>query len=388
MADIVAARIAQLRGLAGLSKTDLASRLGVTPSAVSQWESGAKQPGLDKILVLANALGAPATLLQRALPHSARAISTPVSFRARASARTGRARDRARSLALLTAEVFGELAKSIKLPAFSLPELAGEASVELIDEFAEATRTAWGMEMRPILRLGDLLESKGIILSEVEFGDERYDAFSCILDGLPLIFLGSDKGDRARRRFDAAHELGHLLIHQHLTQEEFDAKDTLTRVEKEANAFASAFLLPRKTFLADLEMMSDKSLVSFLRLKSRWGVSAQAMIRRARELNAIDETHYTQLCRAAAMRRWRGAKKEPGDELVPEIKPTLGSKAITLLGQAGIMQRWQLMEELPMPSTVWRAVAGLNSADIRPAELDTIVPFSTTPDERRINALV
>lgn len=377
MADIIAARIAQLRGLAGLSKSDLASRLGVTPSAVSQWESGAKQPGLDKILLLSQALGAPATLLQRALPHSARAISTPVSFRARASARTGLARDRARSLALLTAEVFGELAKSVKLPAFALPELAGEASVERIDEFAEATRFAWGMEMRPILRLGDLLESKGVVIAEVEFGDERFDAFSCILDGLPLIFLGSDKGDRARRRFDAAHELGHLLLHQHLTQEAFDDKDTLTRVEKEANAFASAFLLPRNTFLADLELLHDKSLTSFLRLKARWGVSAQAMVRRARDLNAIEEDVYTQLCRAASMRRWRGAKKEPGDELVPEIKPSLGTKAVALLGQAGVIQRWQLMEELPMPNCVWRAVAGLNPADVRPTELDTIVPFST-----------
>jgi Zn-dependent peptidase ImmA (M78 family)/DNA-binding XRE family transcriptional regulator len=379
MADIIGARIAQLRGLAGLSKTELALRLDVTPSAVSQWESGTKQPGLEKLLLLSQAVGAPASILQRLLPPSLRANSSPVSFRARASARTGIARDRARALAMLTAEAYQELSKSVKLPALSLPEMAGELSVERTDEFAEAARSAWGLGLRPILRLGELLESKGVILAEVEFGDARFDAFSCILDGLALIFLGSDKGDRARRRFDTAHELGHLLFHQHLSQAEFDDKETLSRVEKEADAFASAFLLPRSTFLTDLEQIGDKSLTSFLRLKARWGVSAQAMIRRARDLKAIDEEHYIQLCRAASMRRWRGARREPGDELIPEIKPTLGPRAVQLLGDAGIMQRWQLAEQLPMPSVVWRAVANINLSEARLTELDIIVPFASQP---------
>lgn len=375
MAEIIAARIAQLRGLVGLSKTELAARLDVTPSAVSQWESSTKQPALEKILALAQALQVSPSLLQRPMPQWAGVMSGPITFRARSSARTRVVRSRANSLAWLMAEVFDELTKSIKLPEVALPEISDSDSVENVDALAEAARTAFGLGLRPIMRLGELLESKGIILSEVQFGDARLDAFSCIVNGRAFIFFGTDKGDRARRRFDAAHELGHLLIHQHLSQEEFEDTDTLRRIEREADAFASAFLLPKSTFTEDVQRMSEKSLSSFLRLKARWGVSAQAMMYRARDLKLIGEETYTQLCKAAAMRRWRGAKQEPGDDLVPEIKPTLGPRAVQMLADAGIVQQWQLLEQLPMPTVVWRSVANIDPVQSFPAELETIVPF-------------
>jgi Zn-dependent peptidase ImmA (M78 family) len=166
-----------------------------------------------------------------------------------------------------------------------------------------------------------------------------------------------------------------LLLHQHLTQDDLDDRATLRRVEAEADAFASAFLLPRETFLADVRQMRDRNLSSFLRLKARWGVSAQAMIRRARDLGEISADLYVQLCRAATMRRWRGAKQEPGDELVPAIKPTLGARSIQLLADSGIVQQWQFADQLPMPPIVWLAVAGINLTGTRPPELDTIIPF-------------
>lgn len=50
-------RIRALRGTAGISQGALAEAVGVTQTAVSYWESGKRQPGLDDLRLLAAALG-------------------------------------------------------------------------------------------------------------------------------------------------------------------------------------------------------------------------------------------------------------------------------------------------------------------------------------------
>lgn len=47
----------ELRKNAGLTQEALALRLGVERPVVSQWESGARRPGYDKMLRLAKELG-------------------------------------------------------------------------------------------------------------------------------------------------------------------------------------------------------------------------------------------------------------------------------------------------------------------------------------------
>ncbi len=372
MADVIAARISQMRVLSGLSKADLARRLEVSPSAVSQWESGDKHPELEKLLSISNALGVAPSVLQAPVAGPLK-ISGPVSFRAKAAAaKTRAAQERAQTLAALTAEAYTEVTRHVQLPGVSLPDLStrsGRTAAELADE----TRASWGLGTRPILRLAELLESKGILLAEVQFGDLRFDAFSCRVDGFAFIFLGSEKGDRARRRFDAAHELGHLILHRHLTQADFDSPEVFRRAEDEANAFASSFLLPRESFLEDLQRLGVVTLGGLLRLKARWGVSAQAMIRRARDLGFINEAHYTNLCRAVAMRKWRGARQEPGDEYIPELTPSVGARAIKLLHESGTLSKWALRDQLPLPTLIWHAVGGAEAIEPRPA--GNVIPF-------------
>jgi Zn-dependent peptidase ImmA (M78 family)/DNA-binding XRE family transcriptional regulator len=365
MADIISTRISQMRVLSGLSKTDLARQLEVSPSAVSQWESGDKHPSLEKLLSVSKALGVAPSLLQAPIAESLH-ISGPVSFRAKAAAaKTRAAQDRAKTLATLTAEVYAELTRHVKLPSVALPDLS-TAGGQTAADLAEETRARWGLGSRPILRLAELLESKGVLLAEVQFGDLRFDAFSCRVDEFAFVFLGSDKGDRARRRFDAAHELGHLILHRRLSQEDFDAPETFRRAEDEANAFSSAFLLPRESFLDDLRRIGSVTLADLLRLKARWGVSAQAMIRRARDLGFIHQTHYENLCKAVAMRKWRGARQEPGDETIPDLTPSVGARAIKLLHESGTLSKWQLRDQLPMPNLIWAAVGGAEATEPRP----------------------
>jgi len=224
-------RITQARELAGLSKTDLAQRLDVSPAAVAQWESGVKHPTADNVAALARALDVPMPLLMRPRPPQL-THKGPVTFRAWSSANTRRANRKAEQVADLVAEIYLWLEERVSFPAASLPEVDHQADVE---QAAHEARRAWGLGDRPLLKLGELLESKGIVLANASFGDNRFDAFSCITNGRPFVFLGDEKMDRARSRFDASHELGHLVMHQHLSQPDLRQSDILSKVEKEAD---------------------------------------------------------------------------------------------------------------------------------------------------------
>jgi Zn-dependent peptidase ImmA (M78 family)/DNA-binding XRE family transcriptional regulator len=335
-------RITQARELLGLSKTELADRLEVTPAAVAQWESGTKSPTAENLAALAKALGVRMALLMKPRPNSV-SLKGPLSFRAWSSARTRRANRKAATLAELVAEVFLWLDERITFPEVDLPLVHQEASAE---EAAFRCRREWGLGDRPILKLAELLESKGIVLASAVFGDERFDAFSCIMGTRPLIFLGREKGDRARSRFDAAHELGHLLLHQHHSDSDLKVIDLHNWLETEAQSFAGAFLLPVETFSNDV---IDLSLEGFLKLKPKWGVSAQAMIVRAHELEIITDSHYTELCRQISARGWRKAKQEPLDEQVPPMEPSLGKRSLELLEQNEVIHAWEVSDELPLP---------------------------------------
>ncbi|MGD0057859.1 MAG: XRE family transcriptional regulator [Verrucomicrobiia bacterium] len=361
-------RISQARELAGLSKTKLADLLDVTPAAVAQWESGVKSPTMDNIVALSRSLNFPMPLLLRVIPREL-SHKGPVTFRAWNSANTRRANRRAERLAELVAEVFLWLEQHISLPSPSLPEISHRADVEMA---AIECRRTWKLGDRPILKLGELIESKGIAIARASFADTRFDAFSCIINGRPYVFLGDEKLDRARSRFDAAHELGHLLLHQHLTESDFLTADTLNTIEAEANRFASAFLMPEGTFLPDV---MDASLDGFLKLKPRWGVSVQAMIVRSHDLGIITDNQYRELFRQTGLKGWRRAKGEPFDDMVPDIQGSLGKKSLELLESNAVIHGWEIPTELPMPTHVLCEVFRANPQLFSPSEFGNIIPF-------------
>ena len=365
-------RITQARELADLSKSDLAEALGVSPAAVTQWESGVKHPSTGHVVHLARALNVPMPLLLQPMPREM-SRKGPVTFRAWSSVNTRRANRRAERLAELCAEVYLWIEKRVTLPPVILPEVEHLENIELA---AQECRRAWGLGDRPLLRLGELLESKGIVIGAATFGDQRFDAFSCFINGRPFIFLGDEKGDRARSRFDAVHELGHLLLHQHHSSNELSKPEMHKSVEQEAHAFAGAFLMPEETFRRDVV---EATLEGFLRLKPKWGVSAQAMIHRSHRLGIITDSKYQELYRRCSARGWRKAQGEPYDDLVPSIKASLGKKSFQILEANGIIQAWQIAADLPIPPKILSDVFGMRAEALEPKEFGKIIPLDLFP---------
>lgn len=91
----------------------------------------------------------------------------------------------------------------------------------------------------------------------------------------PVVVLCSDKDDLARSRFDAAHELGHLVLNG-------DQGWGMKEVETQAHRFTAAFLMPREDTYSDLPDRADWR--TLFALKQEWEVSIVALLRRSRDL--------------------------------------------------------------------------------------------------------
>ena len=107
---------------------------------------------------------------------------------------------------------------------------------------ALSLRQSWGLGEQPIKNMVHLLESNGIRVFSLAENCVEVDAYSVWRGPRPFIFLNMGKSGE-RRRFDAAHELAHLVLHRHGCPNGVEA-------EKEAHAFAGAFLMPTASIKA------------------------------------------------------------------------------------------------------------------------------------------
>ena len=104
----------------------------------------------------------------------------------------------------------------MNVPVFSVPQDAAKIKDEFIEEVANECRRYWQLGDGPIADLVLTLENNGIVVSSANFDVETLDAFSqwCSEDSTPYVVLGTDKQSAVRMRYNAAHELGHLVLHR------------------------------------------------------------------------------------------------------------------------------------------------------------------------------
>ncbi|MBS0657250.1 MAG: ImmA/IrrE family metallo-endopeptidase [Verrucomicrobia bacterium] len=350
MNTIVPERMSQARELAGLTKSQIAEALDVSAAAITQWENGSRKPTSLNLEGFARQTGVKVSAFTLPVRPELR-LKGPLTFRAQQSTRTSRQRAQAESFAEMCAEVYLWVERWVRLPAYDLPEL-DQAHLTDIEAAAQTCRRHWGLGDKPIMKLGELMESKGVRMCQTNLDEIKVDGFSCTMGERAFIYLSSYTRDRARARFSTAHELGHLVLHHHHSDAEL--LDLGIEAEAQANAFASAFLMPAATFSHDVV---DTSLNGFLRLKQKWGVAVQAMVRRARDLKLITQDTYERHYRTMSAKGWRRAKGEPLDETVPAVNRTVGSQCLQLISSQGDSEA-SLMDELPFPEYIFTSVFG------------------------------
>jgi Zn-dependent peptidase ImmA (M78 family)/transcriptional regulator with XRE-family HTH domain len=310
-------RLTLARELRGMTRVELAAKVGKTPAAIGQFEGGGKaacRPDAKTLGLLALALSVPVGFFTRKTPAKSLDIDA-CHFR---SLRSASQRERRRLIARgsLLCDVLRVLEEHVELPAERVSAAAqGVDSEQDIEVCAAAVRRAWGLGLGPIANVVELLEAHGVIVTHIPDTCAAVDAFSTWQEGRPIVFLVMEKGSTSRSRFDAMHELGHLIMHA-------DAVPGSPVLESQANRFASAFLLPRESFLAECPTWLNWD--HFYELKRRWRVSVAALIRRARDLGRISDASYR---RAYVHLNRTGERQHERDE-PPYEPPTLISSAL------------------------------------------------------------
>src|SRR5204863_4484457 len=167
-----------------------------------------------------------------------------------------------------------------------LPRNFREIDTEILELAASALRSHWGIGHQPMPDLLLEMENNGLIISRILVGVEKLDAFSQWSSryGIPFVVLSRDKASAVRQRFDAAHEMAHVLLHRGIDPRRLNSAADYKILEDQAHYFANALLLPADQFVNSLWA---PTLDGMLAIKEQWKVSVGAMIKRCEALGMI-----------------------------------------------------------------------------------------------------
>jgi len=296
----------------------LAEKVGLTPRMVSEYEKKYCEhiPPEQTIDAFSKALGYPEDFffisddIEEVSPDT-------VSFRSLKSMKAAQqhAAIGAGSIALLINDYFES---KFNLPSVNIPDLRGVKP----EVAAETLRELWKLGSQSISNMIHLLELHGVRVFSLAENTQSVDAFSFWKDNIPYVFLNTQKSGE-RSRFDAAHELGHLILHRHGIPQ---GKD----LEAEADQFAAHLLMPKKTVLAHSNRYL--SLEDIIGLKHNWKVSAMALIVHMKNVDGITEWHHRNLIIEASKKGLR-SKEINGIERETSL---LLDKLLNSLKQEGI----------------------------------------------------
>jgi Zn-dependent peptidase ImmA (M78 family)/transcriptional regulator with XRE-family HTH domain len=338
-------RLRLARVALGLTLDQVGARVSATRQYLNQLEKGSKHPTEEMVEALADALnvssrffGLPAVVgIRPEQCHFRKQRTTPVSVVSQVLARG----------TLLEAFV-SRLDRELELPPVTFPDIPASTPAD-IEAAAEGARVHWGLGTGPISNMMRVVENAGAVVSFFEGISERVDALS-IDSRRPMIIRSEAKPAVCRLRFDLAHEAGHLIMHRGI-----ETGDKLT--EDQANRFASAFLLPRSSFVHEFPRGRFLDWTAIFKLKLRWRVSAAAILRRAYDLRIIPADQYRTGCIHLSKTGQRRSERYD-DELPPE-QPELLSSAMLALESASNGAVERLAAEAGLEAAMFEHVAGL-----------------------------
>ncbi len=310
-------RAARLR--LGWSLEELATETGeITKQMLSKYEQGASLPSRPVFLRLCQALRVPAESLLTTQVSDVQFVAfrknadLPVSEQDRIKAEVFWCIQRRRDFM----RMIGEEVPSARLPRYEAKH------VQEAEAHAAELRLQWGLGSGPLPNLTNLLEDKGFEVIVVK-AHERFSGISAWADNgrVPVVVVQARPQDGARQRMDASHEVAHLVGSPSNQDDEEDY----------AKRFAGAFLLPALD--ARREFGSPKrnriTLAELKAIKIKYGISIQGILRRARDLEIINQTSYDWW---HAILGKQGKRKDEGEPYVSTERPTkparLASRAV------------------------------------------------------------
>jgi Zn-dependent peptidase ImmA (M78 family) len=275
-----------------LNKKRFAELANVAVHTVIRCEKGETEPTPENVTTFARVLRYPVEFFDGddiEEPESA-------SFRSQTSM-SASIRDASLAAGALGFLVSDWVEERFSLPDVQLPDL----HLYEPEEAARVLRTEWHLGEKPISNMLHLLEAKGVRVFSLAENTVKVNAYSTWRQEKPYVFLNNHKSTESSR-FDAAHELAHLSLHQ-------DGKSLGRVAEDQANRFASAFLMPRGDVMAILPRVSY--LDQIVKAKGRWRVSVAALTHRLHKIGAMTDWKYRDLCIEISTRGFHRQEPHP-----------------------------------------------------------------------------
>lgn len=281
----------------------LADRAGLSSKIISLYENGSQSPTPESLTAIARELNFP---IQFFLGKD---IESPTgenaSFRSFSRMTSGQ-RDAALAAGGIAYLFSDWVDQKFNLPSPSIPDCSGMDP----EAAAMVVRSEWLLGHSPLKNMVHLLESKGVRVFSLAEETNQVNAFSCWRRGTtPFVFLNTQKSAEASR-FDAAHELGHLVLHRH-------GENKGKEVEAEANSFASALLMPRESVLAYASHC--RTITDIIKAKKYWNVSAMALVYRLHKVSLLSEWTYRDLCVELSKKGARTSEIDPSPRETSQV---------------------------------------------------------------------
>ena len=282
-------RFRSARVLNGLSLQDLADKLNnkVSRQALHKYEKGDVMPDSEMIQLLSDALNVKPDFFFR----ETNIVMSEIEFR---KLKNLPAKDEQRIIEEVkdTLSRYLELEEILSIQTKFVNPLIGKLSAinsfKDVDVAAKIVREAWNLGEDPISNSLELLEDNHIKIVEVKAGESFDGMQTWVNENIPVIAINTDKVKSSdRKRFTVIHELAHLLLPiNHLPER---------KKETYCHQFAGAFLLPAETAYKELGKGRSKLMIQELAvLKKQYGISIQAIVMRAKDLEIITNGYCSQ----------------------------------------------------------------------------------------------
>jgi len=299
-----------------VTKLQLASEVGVSARMVIAYERGEKEPSAPTLARIAEALRFPVAFFGG--PDLDEPPLEASSFRALSNL-TARHRDQAMGSATIALSLSAWIDARFSLPAPDIPQLRGVDP----ETAAVAVRNEWGLGERPIRNMIHLLEVHGVRVFSLAEECRELDAFSFWLKQVPYVFLNTMKSAE-HNRMDAAHELGHLVLH-------WRDGSRGRQAEQDADLFGSAFLMPRGSVLA--EAPRGGRFEDIIQAKHMWNVSAAALTYRMYKVGRLTAWQYrstfVELSREGYRRMEPGGSQPETSQILAKVFDALRNEGVT-----------------------------------------------------------
>ena len=330
-----------------MTKKALADRTGISRQMISNYELGKTNPGSKNLLSIIKVLDFPFTYFTA----ESKTFYEGTTFFRSQSAATKKSRDMQSIRLKFQKEIYDFLSQYVNFPKLKLPSILTKSIYNITDKDIEdkvkELRNLWEISTNsPVTNLIKIAESNGIIIVESTMSDDTLDAVSEWIEDRPFIMLTDNNESAVRRRFNVAHEIGHIILHGDVESiHDYTAKDLKRVIERQANYFASCLLLPEEGFVNSL--LSTR-LGFYIELKKYWKVSIQAMIMRTEQLDLINEDQKLYLFKQIASKKWK--KVEPLDDTIRIEIPTVYNKVFNLIVSNNLLSKQAIISSLKLPT--------------------------------------